>query len=121
MLITILIFAVVLAVLILSHEAGHAVAAWISGCRVEEFGIGFPPKIFSKKVGETIFSINALPLGGFVRITGEDGDSDNSETIDVEKDSQRDSFVLLEETETQVIVDRQMPRRILGLSQIKTL
>jgi len=87
MFLTILIFAVVLAILVLSHEAGHAVVAWISGCRVEEFGIGFPPKIFSKKIGETIFSINALPLGGFVRITGEDGDSDKEEVQDVKKDS----------------------------------
>jgi regulator of sigma E protease len=86
MLITILIFAVVLVVLILSHEAGHAVVAWLLGCRVEEFGIGFPPKLFGKKVGETIFSINALPLGGFVRITGEDGDLNNGETANIKKD-----------------------------------
>jgi len=120
-LVTILIFAVVLAVLILSHEAGHALAAWISGCRVEEFGIGFPPRIFGKKIGETIFSINALPLGGFVRITGEDGDSENEETSIVKENPQEDSLVLLEETKTEIITERGTPRRILGLLQIKTL
>ena len=87
MLTTILIFVVVLAILILSHEAGHAVVAWLSGCRVEEFGIGFPPKIFGKKIGETIFSVNALPLGGFVRITGEDNESGDEKKPKEERDS----------------------------------
>ena len=69
---TILIFLIVLVVLILSHEIGHAVAAKLLGCRVEEFGLGFPPRIFGKKIGETLFSLNLVPLGGFVKITGED-------------------------------------------------
>lgn len=73
MLATIIIFVVVLVVLILSHEFGHMVAAKLLGCRVEEFGIGFPPKLFGKKIGETLYTLNAVPLGGFVRITGEDG------------------------------------------------
>ncbi len=76
---TILIFVLVLLALIVSHEAGHAVAAWLSGCRVEEFGVGFPPKIFGKKIGETLFSVNWLPLGGFVKITGEDEDAEVTE------------------------------------------
>jgi len=69
----IIIFVLVLVVLVVSHEFGHAAAAWLTGCRVEEFGVGFPPKLFGKKFRETLFTINAIPLGGFVRITGEDG------------------------------------------------
>jgi regulator of sigma E protease len=69
---TILIFLLILIVLVLVHEAGHALAARLAGCRVEEFGIGFPPRLAAKKVGETLYSFNSVPLGGFVRITGED-------------------------------------------------
>jgi regulator of sigma E protease len=69
---TILLFIAVLAVLILSHEFGHFVAAKVSGMRVEEFGFGFPPRLFSKQIGETVYSLNLLPLGGFVKIFGED-------------------------------------------------
>lgn len=65
-------FVIVLLVLVLIHEAGHALAARTSGCRVEEFGFGLPPRLFGRRVGETLFSLNALPIGGFVRLTGED-------------------------------------------------
>ncbi|MFC1730657.1 RIP metalloprotease [candidate division KSB1 bacterium] len=71
---TILIFFGVLLVLIIVHEFGHFIVAKRSGIRVDEFGIGFPPKLFSKKYGETEYSINALPFGGFVRIFGENPD-----------------------------------------------
>ncbi len=68
----ILIFAVILAVLILVHEFGHFIVAKKSGIRVDEFGIGFPPKLYGKKFGETEYTINAIPFGGFVKIFGED-------------------------------------------------
>jgi len=58
-------------ILIAGHELGHFIAAKGFGLRVDEFGIGFPPKIYSRKKGETKYSINALPFGGFVRIHGE--------------------------------------------------
>ena len=70
---TLLIFLAILSLLVLVHELGHFLAAKKSGVRVEEFGLGLPPKLFSKKVGETVFSFNLLPFGGFVRLTGEDG------------------------------------------------
>lgn len=60
-----------LSLIILIHEAGHFAAAKWSGVRVDEFGFGYPPKLWGKKVGETLYSINALPFGGFVRIHGE--------------------------------------------------
>lgn len=64
---------VAISILILIHEAGHFWAAKKAGLLVEEFGIGFPPRLFQKKIGETIYSVNALPFGGFVRIYGEKG------------------------------------------------
>jgi regulator of sigma E protease len=71
MLSSIIIFLVVLSVLILVHELGHFVVARRSGVWVEEFGIGIPPRIWGKRIGETIYSINLLPFGGFVRMHGE--------------------------------------------------
>lgn len=73
MIMTLIIFILVLGVLILAHEWGHFIVAKKSGLTVEEFGFGFPPRIFSIKRGETTYSINLLPLGGFVKILGEDG------------------------------------------------
>ncbi len=68
----IFIFLFALSVLVFVHELGHFLAAKKAGILVEEFGIGMPPKLFSKKVGETLYSINALPIGGFVRMYGEE-------------------------------------------------
>lgn len=71
-LITIAIFLGVLFILILVHEWGHYIVAKLTGMRVDEFAIGFPPKLLSWKKGETEYSLNMLPIGGFVRIYGED-------------------------------------------------
>lgn len=59
--------------LVMIHELGHFVAARKSGVTVEEYGLGFPPKIYGKKLGkhQTEYTINALPLGGFVKLKGE--------------------------------------------------
>lgn len=64
----------VLSLLILIHELGHFIAAKRSGVLVEEFGIGLPPRIFGKKIGETIYSVNALPFGGFIKLHGENSE-----------------------------------------------
>ena len=69
----ILLSIVVLSVLVVIHEFGHFMVAKKSGVLVEEFGIGLPPRLWSKKIGETLYSINAIPLGGFVRLHGETG------------------------------------------------
>jgi regulator of sigma E protease len=71
--VSILIFLLVIGLLVLSHEFGHFIAAKKSGMRVDEFGIGFPPRLLKWKKGETQYSINLLPIGGFVKICGEDG------------------------------------------------
>ncbi|KKQ03985.1 MAG: Membrane-associated zinc metalloprotease [Parcubacteria group bacterium GW2011_GWB1_36_5] len=67
----IIIFVVILLVLVLVHEFGHFFSAKKFGIRVDEFGFGFPPKLFGFKKGETEYSLNLLPLGGFVKIFGE--------------------------------------------------
>jgi len=60
-----------LSILVIIHESGHFFAAKLSGILVEEFGFGLPPKMFGRKFGETIISLNWLPFGGFVRLYGE--------------------------------------------------
>ena len=90
---TLLIFLLVLSVLVLVHEVGHYVAARLFGVKADEFGYGIPPRVVGfvkvgkkwKKVGRkdrkeyenTIWSLNWLPIGGFVRIKGEQGDGEN--------------------------------------------
>ncbi len=61
----------VLSILILGHELGHFIVAKLFGVYVEEFGLGLPPRVFGKKFGETIYSLNLLPIGGFVKLHGE--------------------------------------------------
>ena len=60
----------VFGILVIIHELGHFLAAKLMGVRVERFSIGFPPKLFSKKIGETEFTISAIPLGGYVKMAG---------------------------------------------------
>lgn len=69
---SIILFLIILAVLIISHEFGHFIVAKKLGIRVDEFAIGFPPKLFSWVRGETRYSLNLLPFGGYVKIFGED-------------------------------------------------
>ncbi|MCX7996909.1 MAG: M50 family metallopeptidase [Patescibacteria group bacterium] len=68
----VLAFFIILAVLVLIHEFGHFIAAKRMGIKVEEFGFGFPPRVFGKKIGETLYSYNLLPIGGFVKVYGEE-------------------------------------------------
>lgn len=69
--ITTILFLLVLSILVFVHELGHFLVAKLFNIRVDEFAIGFPPKIYSKTYGETTYAINALPLGGYVKIHGE--------------------------------------------------
>lgn len=69
-----LIFIAVIGVLVIVHEFGHFIVAKRAGMKVEEFGFGFPPRLFSIKKGETVYSINLIPFGGFVKIYGEDSE-----------------------------------------------
>src|SRR3954452_15609915 len=67
----------VLGVLVVVHEMGHFFSARLLGIKVEEFGIGFPPRVFAIRHNGIDYSLNWLPIGGFVKITGENGDSDD--------------------------------------------
>jgi regulator of sigma E protease len=72
--ITILSFIVLLAIVVAVHEGGHFMVARRNGVRVEKFSVGFGPKLFSKKVGDTEYVISAIPLGGYVKMAGENQD-----------------------------------------------
>ena len=69
--ITLLEFLAVLAVVVVVHEFGHFATAKAFGIQVNEFGFGFPPKLLGFRKGETVYTINLIPLGGFVKLEGE--------------------------------------------------
>lgn len=94
MILTIIAFLLVLSILVLIHELGHYLTAKKLGIKVEEFGIGFPPRVFGKKIGETLYSINLLPIGGFVKLYGEDeaGGGKIGKSGEVAKDINRAFF-----------------------------
>ena len=83
MILTVLIFVIVLAALIFVHELGHFLAARSFGIRVDEFALGFGPRLYEYKAtgggfwGETTYAINAIPFGGFVKIFGENPDDES--------------------------------------------
>jgi regulator of sigma E protease len=61
----------IIVVIIIAHELGHFITAKSTGVKVDEFGIGFPPRLLSIRRGETLYSLNAIPVGGFVKLAGE--------------------------------------------------
>ncbi|RME29243.1 MAG: RIP metalloprotease RseP [Candidatus Zixiibacteriota bacterium] len=75
---TILSFIFVLGVLVFIHELGHFLVAKRVGIRVERFSLGFPPYIFQRQKGETVYSIGVIPLGGFVKMAGENPDEEST-------------------------------------------
>ena len=78
MILTIIVFILILGLLVFVHELGHFISAKRAGVKVEEFGFGFPPRVFAFTKGETTYSLNAIPIGGFVKIFGEEGDDNRS-------------------------------------------
>ncbi len=75
-LVTVVTFLLLLSALIIIHELGHFFTARAAGVKVLEFGFGFPPRLFGIKRGEVLYSLNAIPLGGFVKMLGEEDPSD---------------------------------------------
>jgi len=76
--ITIVLFFLILGTLVVIHELGHFITARLAGVRVLEFGVGFPPRAkVLRSSGETLYTLNWLPIGGFVKLEGEDGDDTN--------------------------------------------
>ncbi|MBD3250215.1 MAG: RIP metalloprotease RseP, partial [Candidatus Pacebacteria bacterium] len=69
----VIIVILIISFLVIIHELGHLVAAKKARVRVEEFGVGYPPRLLKLfKWGETVFSLNLIPVGGFVRLEGEE-------------------------------------------------
>jgi regulator of sigma E protease len=89
LLLGILTFFVVLAILVIAHEAGHFGFAKLFGVRVEEFGVGFPPRLRSWQRNGTIYSLNAIPLGGFVKMYGENGETSSPDSFGAKPPWQR--------------------------------
>jgi regulator of sigma E protease len=83
----------ILAVLILVHEIGHFVAARLIGAKVEEFGIGIPPRIKGWYHKGVLWSVNWIPFGGFVKVLGEDGKSADPGSINTKSPAQRAVFL----------------------------
>jgi regulator of sigma E protease len=71
---SIILFLIILSILILVHELGHFFMARKFGIKIEELGLGYPPRLWGKRKGETTYSVNWLPFGGFVKMLGEDSD-----------------------------------------------
>jgi regulator of sigma E protease len=77
MILTIIVFILVIGILVTVHEFGHFIVAKLSGVKVEEFAFGFPPKLLSKRKGETLYILNLFPIGGYVKMLGEDENVNN--------------------------------------------
>lgn len=110
MILTILISLIVLSVLILIHELGHFLVAKRVGIKVEEFGLGYPPRIWAKKIGETEYSLNAIPFGGFVKLYGDPADGQP-----VKKDFQKSFLAKSKKARTAVILAGVLGNFLLGI------
>lgn len=99
MILSIILVILFLSVLVLIHELGHFLAGKYFGLWVEEFGIGLPPRAWGKKIGETIYSVNWLPFGGFVKIFGENREGESEGQIEG-----RNSFSSLSVSKRAVIL-----------------
>lgn len=89
MILTIIVFILVIGLLVIVHEFGHFIMAKKTGVMVEEFAVGFPPRLFSKKIGETEYSINLFPLGGYVKMLGELEHSTSKRAFENQKPGKR--------------------------------
>ena len=110
MLLTIIVFLFILSVLILAHELGHFLLAKRAGIRVEEFGLGYPPRILARKIGETIYSINWILFGGFVKLLGEE-----LEEIQKVKEKEKSFWAKSKTARTSVIVAGVLANFILAI------
>jgi regulator of sigma E protease len=104
MFLTAVVFIIILSILVFVHELGHFTMARIIGVKVEEFGFGLPPRIWGKKMGKngTIYSLNWLPIGGFVKLAGED--EDDGEGKKVKGKARKEYFFARSKKERAVIL-----------------
>ncbi len=95
MILTIILVIVCFSALVIAHEWGHFMAARRAGVQVEEFGVGFPPKLWGRRSRKgTLFSINLLPIGGFVRLKGEDGTEGGTDSFAVKSARTKTKIVM---------------------------
>jgi regulator of sigma E protease len=80
-------FLITIGILVFIHELGHFLAAKLSGMRVERFSIGFPPRAFGKKIGDTDYCVSWIPIGGYVKISGMIDESFDTEFLQKEPHS----------------------------------
>jgi regulator of sigma E protease len=122
MFLALIIFILIFSFLVLSHEFGHFITAKKLGVKVEEFGIGFPPKAYGKKIGETLYSINWIPFGGFVRLLGEDpGKTDSKEPCSFDnKPPKIKSVILLAGVTVNILVAVFLFYILLGFNNFQT-
>lgn len=90
---SILIAIFIFGVVVLVHELGHYIVAKRAGVKVEEFAMGMGPKLISRQYGETLYSLRAIPLGGFCRMLGEDAENDDPRSFGNKKVSSRIAIV----------------------------
>ncbi len=108
MIVSILTFILVLSILVIVHELGHFFAAKRAGVWVEEFGFGLPPRVFGKKFGDTLYSLNLLPFGGFVKLHGEN-------TEDQISDPKRAFLTKSKKVKTAIILAGVLMNFLLGI------
>lgn len=102
---TALLVIVILVLLIVAHELGHFIAAKIFGVRVEEFGVGYPPRAFRfGKIGDTEYTLNWLPFGGFVRLFGDEGQAEHGRGSFIDAPRWKQAIVLVAGVTANVVV-----------------
>jgi len=92
--ISILVFIIVFGIIVLVHELGHFLAAKMSGIKVEEFAFGFPPRLIGWKRNGTQYAINLIPIGGYVKLKGEDASSKDKDSLS-QKNGWQQSFTMV--------------------------
>lgn len=120
MLLSIIVFILILGFLIFIHEFGHFISAKKMGVKVEEFGIGFPPAIWKKKKGETVYSINLIPLGGFVKLYGEEGEHSRNPKSFSSKSPSKKALMILSGTMMNFLLAVILFYLLLGTSGFKS-
>lgn len=94
MLITIVVFILIVGLLVSVHELGHFIVAKLVGVKVEEFAFGFPPKIWSKKIGETKYILNVFPIGGYVKMLGEENSVNDKRSFSSQRTSRKIAVII---------------------------
>jgi regulator of sigma E protease len=120
---SIIIFIVILLILVVSHEFGHFIVAKWNKIRVDEFSFGFPPKLFGKKIGETTYNFNLLPLGGYVKIYGQGADDFPGQDVDngEKKDVTNEGTMVKETVITESIKETISPNGDVIISETETI